>query len=130
MRVTMWSRWFVTLSLISLFAVVFSDPPAHPQPASGSGSVGSRPGGNQETPGPTKPKSFKPDGGMRSVRPPDMPGRTPVPYDRAQALEERLRNGQMEQPIVQGQISDRLEQLHRGSTESSAGDTATGQPAQ
>ena len=130
MKATTWCRWFVTLSLVSLSAFVVSAPPAHSQSTAGSGSVGSGPGGSQETPTPTKPRGSKPDGTMRSMRPPDMPGQTPVPRERTQALEERLRNGQMEQPIAQGQISDRLEQLHRGSAESSTGDTATGQSAQ
>lgn len=130
MKVTMWCRWFVTLSLISLSAVVVSALPAHSQSAAGSGSVGSRPGGSQETPAPTKPRGSKPDGTMRSMQPPYIPGQTPVPRERAQALEERLRSGQMERPIAQGQISDRLEQLHSGSAESSTSDTATGQPAQ
>ncbi len=129
MNATMWGRCFVTLCLLSLSAVVVSAPPAHSQSAAGSGSVGSRPGGNRETPAPTKPRGSKPDGAMRSVRPPDMPGQAPAPREPAQALEERLRNGQMEQPIVQGQISDRLEQLHRGSAESSTEDAATRQPA-
>ncbi|HLZ36053.1 MAG TPA: hypothetical protein VKP13_18775 [Nitrospira sp.] len=130
MTATMWRRWFIVLSLFNLSAVVLSDPPAQAQFAVGSGSVGSRSGGSQETPGPIKPKGFKPDGNMRSVRPPDMPGQVPVPHERAQALEERLRNGQMKEPVAQGQISDRLEQLHRGSAESSAGDAATGQTPQ
>ncbi len=130
MKVTMWCRGFVMRSLISLSAVVLSAPPAHSQSAAGSGSVGSPPAGSQETPAPTKPRGSKPDATKRSVRPPDMPGQTPVPHERAEALEERLRNGQMDQPIAQGQISDRLEQLHRGSAESSNGDTATVQPAQ
>ena len=130
MNITMWCRWFVTLSLISLSAVPVSAPPARSQSTAIAGTVGSPPDRNQGTPAPTKPRGSKPDGSVRSVRPPNMPGQTPVPRERAQALEERLRNGEMEHPIAQGQISDRLEQLHRGSAESATGDTATGQPAQ
>lgn len=130
MNVTTWCRWFATLSFVSLSSVVVSAPRAHSQSAVGSGTVGSRPGISQETPAPAKPRGFRPDGTMGGIRPPDIPGRTPIPRERAQALEERLRNGQMEQPAAQGQISDRLEQLHRGSVDSSSGDTAGGQSAQ
>lgn len=130
MKVTTWCRWFVTLSLVSLSAVVVSVMPAYSQSAASSGSVGSRPGGSHETPTPAKPRGSNPNAPMRNMRPSDMPGQTPMPRERTQALEERLRNGQMEQPIAQGQISDRLEQLHRGSAESSTGDPATGQSVQ
>ena len=87
--------------------------------------------GNMERPIPAKPRGSHPDGTMRSMRPPPyIPGQTPVPRERTRALEERLRSGQMERPVAQGQISDRLEQLHSGSAESSSGNTATGQSAQ
>jgi hypothetical protein len=76
---------------------------------------------------PAKPRGSYPDGTMRSLRPSDMPGQTLVPNDRTQALEERLRRGQMERPIAQGQISDRLEQLHSGSAERLNGETTPGQ---
>jgi len=36
----------------------------------------------------------------------------------------------MERAIAQGQISDRLEQLHSGSAESATGETASGQSVQ
>ena len=39
----------------------------------------------------------------------------PTPPDRSQAVEERLRSGQMEKPIAQGEISERLNQLYSGS---------------
>ena len=90
-----------------------------------AGSVGS-----PEAPAPAKPRGSKHDGTMRSMRPPYIPGQTPVPREQTRALIERLRSGQMERPIAQAQISDRLEQLHSGSAESSTGDTATGQSAQ
>lgn len=79
---------------------------------------------------PAKPRDSKPDGTMRSMRPSDRPGQASVSRERVQALEERLRSGQMERPIAQGQISDRLEQLHRGPVEHSTGDTTSGQSAQ
>lgn len=130
MKVTMWCRWFVALSFVSLSAFVGGAPPADSQSLAGSESMGSDPGGNQDTLTPTKPKGANADGGIRSIRPPERPGQAPVPRKRAEALEKRLRNGQMERPVAQGQISDRLEQLHRGSAESSPGDTTTEQTAQ
>jgi hypothetical protein len=39
----------------------------------------------------------------------------PMPRDRAREVEERVRSGQMEQPIAQGEISERLNQLESGS---------------
>ncbi len=130
MKATTSCRWVITLSLVGISAAVADVTPAHSQSAAGPGSVGSRPGGSQETPKPAKPRGSHPDGTMRSMRPPDIPGQTPVPSERARALEERLRSGQMEQPIAQGQISNRLEQLHSGSAESPTDDTVTGQSVQ
>lgn len=86
--------------------------------------------GTLETPTPAKPRGPHPDGTMRSMPSPYIPGQTPVPRERTRALEERLRSGQMERPIAQGQISDRLEQFHSGSAENSSGNTATGESAQ
>jgi len=85
--------------------------------------------GSLETPASPEPRGSHPDGTMRSMGPSYMPGQPPVPRERSRALEERLRSGQMERPIAQDQISDRLEQLHSGSAESSTGNTATGQSA-
>jgi hypothetical protein len=39
----------------------------------------------------------------------------PTPPDRSQAVEERLRSGQMDKPVAQGEISERLNQLYSGS---------------
>ena len=39
----------------------------------------------------------------------------PAAPDRTQTVEERLRSGQMEKAIAQGEISDRLNQLYSGS---------------
>jgi hypothetical protein len=130
MKATTSCRWVVTLSLISIFVAVVGATPAHSQSAAAPGSMGSRPGGSQETPIPAKPRSSHPDGAMRSIRPSDIPGQTPVPSERARALEERLRSGQMERPIAQGHVSDRLEQLHSGSAESSTGETVPRQSVQ
>jgi hypothetical protein len=130
MKATTLYRWVITLSLISIFVAVVGATPAHSQSAAALGSVGSRPAGSQETLIPAKPRGSHPDGTMRSMRPPDIPGQIPVPNERTRALEERLRSGRMERPIAQGQISDWLEQLHRGSAENSTGGTTPGQSVQ
>ena len=110
MNATMSCRWLVALSLISIFAVM-AVTPAPSRCAAGSGPVGSRPAGSHETSKPAKPRGSNP---ADTVRPPELPGRPLVPRERAQALEERLRRVQMDEPIAQGRISDRLEQLHSG----------------
>ena len=126
MNATVSCRWLIALSLISIFAVMAATP-APSRSAAGSGPVGSRPSGSHETSKPAKPRGTNP---ADTVRPPDLPGRPPVPRERAQALEERLRRGQMDEPIAQGRISDRLEQFHRGSAEGSTGETPPEQSAQ
>ena len=130
MKATTSCRWAITLSLISMSAAVVGVTPVHSQSAAAPGSMGLRPGGSEETPIPAKPRGSHPDGTMRSMRPSDIPGQTPVPSERTRALEERLRSGQIERPIAQGQISDWLEQLHSGSAESSTGGTTPGQSVQ
>ena len=80
---------------------------------------------------PANPRGSHPDGTMRSMRPPPyIPGQTPVPRERTGRLKSGCAVGRCERPIAQGQISDRLEQLHCGSAESSSGNTATGESAQ
>jgi hypothetical protein len=130
MKSTTSCRWVITLSLISMSSAVAVAIPAHSQSAATPESVESRPGGSHETPIPAKPRGSHPDGTMRSMRPTDIPDQTPVPSERTRALEERLRSGQMERPIAQGQISDWLEQLHSGSAENATGETAPGQSDQ
>jgi hypothetical protein len=83
-----------------------------------------------ETSKPPKPRDSHSTDAIRSTRPPYSPSQTTVPGERTRALEERLRSGQMDRPVAQGQVSDRLEQLHRGGTEASTGNMDTGQPAQ
>jgi hypothetical protein len=48
-----------------------------------------------------------------------------MPANRAQEVEERVRSGQMERPIAQGDISERLNQLESGSNRLSD-ETGTG----
>jgi len=130
MKATPSCSWVTTLSLFSIFAAAVDATPAHSQSAVAPGSVGSHPSGGQETPLPANPRVAHPDGTKRSLRPSDTPDQTPLPHVRARALEERLRRGQMDRPIAQGQISDWLEQLHSGSAESTAGEPVPGQSVQ
>jgi len=58
---------------------------------------------------------------------PPRPQQMPAPRDPSQAVEERLRSGQMDKPIAQGEISDRLNQLYSGSNHL-AGDAAVEHP--
>jgi hypothetical protein len=114
------SRWIVAISLL-LSAVVAGVSPGHAQSAGGAGgsSGGSpsssqgAPGGSRESSRPSKPRSAT--DAMRHARP---PGLTLKPQEQqATPLEERLQSGQMEKPVAQGQISDRLEQFYKGSAE-------------
>lgn len=106
----------MTLSLISITAT-------GPQltPASTSDGVPASDGrqepGKLATPRKTDPNA--------TVRTPSAgkPKQIPVAPDRTQTVEERLRSGQMEKAIAQGEISDRLNQLYSGSN-SVAGETA------
>src|SRR6185369_3683419 len=92
------------------------------------GSVGSHPGGSQETLIPPKPRGSHPDGTKRSMRPFDVPDQTTVPNVQARALEERLRRGQIERPIAQSQVSDWLEQLHSCTVGQSSAQPVTQSP--
>ena len=116
------SRWIVAISLL-LSAVVVDVSPGQAQSAGGAGgsSGGSSsntqgaPGGGWESSSQSKPRSANPADVMRHARP---PGLTLKPQEQqAPPLEERLQSGQMEKPVAQGQISDRLEQFHKGSAE-------------
>jgi len=130
MKSTTACSWVITLSLMIILSAVVGIVPAHSQSAVAPGSVGSHPGGSQETLIPPKPRGSHPDGTKRSMRPFDVPDQTTVPNVQARALEERLRRGQVDRPIAQSQVSDWLEQLHSGSVERSTGDTVPGQSAQ
>lgn len=123
-------RRIFTLSLISIFVAVVGIAPAYSQSAAAPGLVGSHPGKSRETPVPAKPRGSPSDRAMKSMRPSDIPDQTTVPSERMRALEERLRSGQMERPIAQDQVSDRLERFHSGSVERSTGDTTSRQSVQ
>ena len=130
MKATTVGKGLIRLSLIGIFAVVAGTIPVHSLSAAATGSVESHPGRSHETFIPAKPRGSQPDGVMRNSRPSDITDQTPAPNVRARALEERLRSGQMERPIAQGEVSDRLEQLHSGSAGRSTGETDSGQSVQ
>ena len=93
-------------------ALVLNALPAYSQSGSGSGSgsegtssggsIGAAKPGNSQTAG-------KPMQGIDRLS--QTPNQTQA--ERAKALEERLQSGQMDKPIAQGQISDRLDQFYR-----------------
>ena len=114
---------------MTILSSVMSTTPVYSQSAVTPGSVKSHTGEHQEAVTPAKPKGSPPDGSVRGRRPSDIPDQTPTPNVRARALEERLRRGQMERPIAQGEVSDRLEQLHSGAATSTTDDTVSGQAA-
>lgn len=130
MNITRPCRWAITVTLVTISAVVVGAVPAQSQLIVGSGSVGSRPGGNHETSKPAKPRAANPADNLQNSRPSDMLSQTQMRLQRAQALEERLRRGQMDESLAQGQISERLEQFHKGLTDGSIDETATGQSVQ
>ena len=76
--------------------------------AFGSESQASASGKNHE---PRKPATPGPATRDRAGKPQEAP----TPPNPAQQVEERVRSGQMDQPIAQGAISERLNQLERGS---------------
>lgn len=63
----------------------------------------------------TTPANAKPRRKTEAMPPAGKPRPMPTPPDRSQAVEERLRSGQMEKPVAQGEISERLNQLYSGS---------------
>ena len=81
--------------------------------ASGSDGV-SAPSGSQEPGKSAMPRKADPNAMIRTPSA-GKPKQIPVPPDRTQTVEERLRSGQLEKPIAQGEVSERLNQLYSGS---------------
>jgi hypothetical protein len=105
------------LSLVSLTIATQS------QITTASGSDGVvAPSGSEEPGKMAMPRKADPNATVRTPSP-GKPKQIPVAPDRTQAVEERLRSGQMEKAIAQGEISDRLDQLYGGSN-SVTGETA------
>jgi hypothetical protein len=68
-----------------------------------------------------------PQGTARGITPAGKTREAPMPPNRAQEVEERVRSGQMDQPIAQGEVSERLNQLGSGSK--SLSDETAGTPS-
>ena len=104
---------FLCITTVSLISLTI---PAHSQTNAASRSEGgSVSNGSRETERPAMPRKADSNvtrGGMSSA---GKPKQIPAPLDRSQVVEERLRSGQMEKPIAQGEVSDRLNQLYSGS---------------
>ena len=111
MKTTTACQCLITLSLLSIGAPTQAATAA----ISGSGVQASASSGAPETRKPVSPGTATPKGTTRGMTPTGKIREAPVPPDRAQEVEERVRSGQMEQPIAQGEISERLNQLESGS---------------
>ena len=108
MKATTACQCIVALSLIS--TGVQTQGPATAAVESGADTSAS-----SGTSGARKPGTVNRDATMRGTTPPAKPKQAPMPPDPAQQVEERVRSGQMDQPIAQGAISERLNQLESGS---------------
>lgn len=121
-------QWIITLSLVSTVPVLGADQACAQSGSSvggGSESIGSSPGASHGMSKPGTSKNIHPDGTTRSMGPKSNQTQNQTPPERMQALENRLREGHMDQPVAQGQISDRLDQFYRD-PENVSGDTAAG----
>lgn len=119
MNATTACRYIITLSFVSIGVPTQTPATA----ASGSGAQASAPTETHEASKPT-PGTANRDGTMRGTAPAGKTKQAPMPPNRAQEVEERVRSGQMEQPIAQGEISKRLNQLESGAS-SLSDETAT-----
>ena len=111
MKTTTACQCLITLSLLSIGAPTQAAAAA----ISGSGVQASASSGAPETRKPVSPGTATPKGTTRGMTPTGKIMEAPVPPDRAQEVEERVRSGQMEQPVAQGEISERLNRLESGS---------------
>ena len=111
MKTIMACQCLITLSLVSIGVSTQAAAAA----ISGSGVQASASSGTPETRKPGSPGTAAPKGTTRGMTSTGKIREALVPSDRAQEVEERVRSGQMEQPIAQGEISERLNQLERGS---------------
>ena len=112
MIITTMFLYIITLSLMNITVVSASE----------GGTV---PRAGQETGKSTAPRKPDPHGTTRETPPSVQQKQIPMQPDRKQAVEERLRAGQMEKPIAQGEISDRLNQLYSGSNSGVSGEPPT-----
>jgi hypothetical protein len=111
MKTTMACQCLIILSLLGIGAPTQAAAAA----ISGSGAQASAASGAPETRKPVSPGTATPKGTTRGITPTGKIREAPVPPDRAQEVEERVRSGRMEQPVAQGEISERLNRLESGS---------------
>lgn len=115
MNMTTACRYVLTLTLVS--ATVHTQMETSGQASPSSATRETRkpsPGGTAES-GKTTPPRTTPNENRKQA--------PLTPPNRTQEIEERVRSGQMDQPIAQGEISQRLNQLEAGS-KSFSDDTA------
>ena len=108
MNATRACQCILTLTLVSIAVPIRAPVSA----ASDSGARLSTPNGSPERKKPATPAH--PNGSTRETTPTGKTGQSTNPPNRAQEVEERVRSGQMEQPIAQGEISERLNRLDSG----------------
>jgi hypothetical protein len=103
------------MSFLSLATLLVSASPGHGQTAGGGGPP---PASSSETSKPGKPPGAtnQPDT-ARNARPHERSGMRLMPREPRPSIEERLQRGQMEEAVAQGQVSHRLEELHKGAQE-------------
>lgn len=118
MNFTTACQCIVTLSLVGI--ALPTRTPAGAASESNVQPVSSR---SHETRKPSPPDATNRNGAMSAAPPVAKPKE--APRNPAQQVEERVRSGQMEQPIAQGAISERLNQLE-GDSSHSSDHTATG----
>jgi len=100
------SYWIVVISLIGLPVPVET-----PGQTTTAGGADPPPAGSHQTSKPGK-------SGSATTSPfPTKPGQRLMPREQTPPIEERLQRGQMEEAVAQGQVSHRLEQFHKGSSE-------------
>ncbi|HKT33313.1 MAG TPA: hypothetical protein VJR03_00690 [Nitrospira sp.] len=98
-------RCIIVLSLVSIGLPTQSPATA----ASGSNTPATAHGETRKPPATANPNEI-----ARERIPAGKTREAPRPADRAREVEERVRSGQMDQPIAQGEISERLNQLQSG----------------
>ena len=111
MKVTTACQCIITFSLVGI-PIAVQGPAAA---ASGSGTQASAP----EERKPSPPGAASPNAQARGAAPTGKPVQPRMRPNPAQEVEERVRSGQMDQPIAQGAISERLNQLQSGLNSSS-----------
>src|SRR5262245_52999837 len=106
MNVTTACQCIITLSLVSLSVSTHTSAAAAP----GSGTEASASTGTPEANKPATPAN--PNGMTRGTTPVGKTREAPLtPANRTREVENRVRSGQMDQPVAQGEISERLNQL-------------------